>query len=363
MKAFNKKAAQQKLNLKQNRNTYIKRLSISLSCMFLILAIMLFAFAKFESSSPEYTLINGRVDSSSGDVNVVSYVYDGTTNSIPPNRNDGYILTDLTCTGATGEWDDVNWKLTVSELSNKVKCTLTFDDQSNYQIIEYNANGGIVSQPYIKGTVGQQIGNLETPTREGYTFNGWYKEASLTTQVQSTTVIDSSLTTLYAKYTSNTASVTPTTAGAYFDAGTKNMTRSGYAYSSRPTFSSNVTVLWDNIDPTVSQASTTVTLSQSMQNFDLLEFRWYFSTSESSTILRYTYALVSDFSNNAYNDTPGGRITIGYINSTYRFARWFKYSSNTSVGISSCWKTKSTEAPVTSNTNMILDRISGIKYS
>lgn len=81
---------------------------------------MLFTFAKYISNSPEYTLINGRVESSAGDFNVVSYVYEGTTNSVPSNKNDVYILTDLTCTGATGERDDYNWKLIVSELSNKV---------------------------------------------------------------------------------------------------------------------------------------------------------------------------------------------------------------------------------------------------
>ena len=265
MKAFNKNIASKKIKLKQNKNAYVKRLSISLSCMFLLVIVMLFTFAKFESNSPEYVLINGRVDSATSDFNVVSYIYDGETNSQPPSKNDGYILTDLTCTNATGEWDDVNWKLTVSGLSNKVKCTLTFDNQSNYKIIEYNPNGGYLAEQYIKGTIGEQIGNLPTPIKTGYTFAGWYKEASLTTQVQSTTVVDSSFTNLYAKYTENTTtintlgesnvenyvkanftlpngyvatssitSVTPSASGTQFSAGYTNMTTAGYAYSSRP---------------------------------------------------------------------------------------------------------------------------------
>lgn len=72
---------------------------------------MLFAFAKYESISSEYMLINGRSDSASGDFNVVSYVYDGAANNVPPSKNDRYILADLTCINATAEWDDVNWNI------------------------------------------------------------------------------------------------------------------------------------------------------------------------------------------------------------------------------------------------------------
>ena len=65
MKKFNKNSALSSIKIKQNKNTYIKRLSISLSCLFLILVVMLFTFAKYESSSSEYTLINGLVNYSS----------------------------------------------------------------------------------------------------------------------------------------------------------------------------------------------------------------------------------------------------------------------------------------------------------
>ena len=200
MKAFNKNIASKKIKIQKNKDTYIKRLSISLSCMFLIIVVMLFAFAKYVSNSPEYTLINGKVESPYGDFNVVSYIYDGTTNNVPPNKNDGYILTDLTCTGATGEWDDVNWSLKVSNLTNKVKCTLTFDDQSSYQIIEFNPDGGYLADQYIKATIGQPIGSLPTPIKTGYTFDGWYTSVSGGTKVEATTNVTSSLNTLYARY-------------------------------------------------------------------------------------------------------------------------------------------------------------------
>ena len=62
MKAFNKNQAKRNINLKQNKNTYIKKLSISLSCLFLLMCAILFTFAKFETSSDLYTLIDGKID-------------------------------------------------------------------------------------------------------------------------------------------------------------------------------------------------------------------------------------------------------------------------------------------------------------
>ena len=70
MKVFNKDKALRQIKLKQNKNTYIKRISIVLSCFILVIVgIMYFTFAKFEQNSDEYTLINGVVKyGGSGDI-------------------------------------------------------------------------------------------------------------------------------------------------------------------------------------------------------------------------------------------------------------------------------------------------------
>ena len=70
MKKFNKSKGLRKIKLQKNKNTYIKKLSISLSCLLLIVCAILLTFAKFENSSDIYTLINGSVDYSS---NVCEY--------------------------------------------------------------------------------------------------------------------------------------------------------------------------------------------------------------------------------------------------------------------------------------------------
>ena len=64
MKAFDKNRALRKINYQKNRNTYIKRLSISLSCLFLLICIILITFAKFESVQ-EFNLIKGVINYSS----------------------------------------------------------------------------------------------------------------------------------------------------------------------------------------------------------------------------------------------------------------------------------------------------------
>lgn len=61
MKKFNKDRSLKRIRLNKNKSTYIKRLSITLSCLILLCVIILFAFAKFESGSEEYTLINGKL--------------------------------------------------------------------------------------------------------------------------------------------------------------------------------------------------------------------------------------------------------------------------------------------------------------
>ncbi len=201
MKQFNKNKELKKLRIKQNKNTYIKKISIVISCFILLIGIIMFTFAKFESNSSEYTLINGKVKYLGGDINIVSYNYDGRNNSEPPSKEDGYILTNINCENAQGEWDDLNWELNISNLTSKVKCNLEFDKTSNYQIIKYNTNGGYLEEQYKKGVVGEQLGELPTPIKVGYTFDGWYKESTFTNKVEETTIIDQTITNLYAKYT------------------------------------------------------------------------------------------------------------------------------------------------------------------
>ena len=129
MKLFNKDKALRNIKIEKNKNTYIKRLSVSLSCLFLILVVMLFTFAKYISNSPEYSLIQGRVAELSKDINIIAiYQGDEQVNEIPA-KGSGWIFDRAECdNGTTATWDDQNWNITLN-LTAKTKCTLYFMEQ------------------------------------------------------------------------------------------------------------------------------------------------------------------------------------------------------------------------------------------
>lgn len=74
--------------------------------------------------------------------------------------------------------------------------------------VTFNANDGNVTQTAKEVIYGEAYGTLPTPTRTGYTFNGWYTAASGGTKVTAdTTVTATTDHTLYAQWTLNTYKV------------------------------------------------------------------------------------------------------------------------------------------------------------
>ena len=78
----------------------------------------------------------------------------------------------------------------------------------NSYTLTYNANGGNVSPSSKTVSYGSTYGDMPTPTRTGYTFDGWFTAASGGTQITSSTkVTTTSAQTLYAHWTANTYTV------------------------------------------------------------------------------------------------------------------------------------------------------------
>lgn len=71
--------------------------------------------------------------------------------------------------------------------------------------ITFNANGGIVTPVSAETKADKTLAFLPTPTRSGYTFNGWFTAASGGTQVMKDTVFTAN-TTIYAQWTSRGSS-------------------------------------------------------------------------------------------------------------------------------------------------------------
>ena len=68
--------------------------------------------------------------------------------------------------------------------------------------ITYNANGGVCTTGSRTLNCGDAIGTLPVPTRDYYTFSGWYTAASGGTKITTTATFTSSAT-LYAQWTAN----------------------------------------------------------------------------------------------------------------------------------------------------------------
>ncbi|MBQ9945806.1 MAG: InlB B-repeat-containing protein [Clostridia bacterium] len=76
--------------------------------------------------------------------------------------------------------------------------------QANNYTLTYNANGGSVSPASKTVTYDSKVSTLATPTRTGYTFEGWYTDTNYTTQVTADTVYKTAgNSTVYAKWSEN----------------------------------------------------------------------------------------------------------------------------------------------------------------
>lgn len=82
-----------------------------------------------------------------------------------------------------------------------------FGTKNSTVTITFNANGGSCSTSTKSISKGGSLGNLPTPTRTNYTFDGWYTAASGGTKISASTTFSSN-TTVYAHWTINTAKVT-----------------------------------------------------------------------------------------------------------------------------------------------------------
>ena len=89
---------------------------------------------------------------------------------------------------------------------NPTQKTATFTTVAIYTLT-FNANGGTVSEGSRRVTYGAVYGTLPTPSRSGYTFNGWFTAASGGSQVSSGTKMGASNVTIYAQWKANNMSL------------------------------------------------------------------------------------------------------------------------------------------------------------
>ncbi len=125
----------------------------------------------------------------------------GNSGKLPTPTLDGYTF--------DGWYDDngnlVNDNTVVTTADNHTLCAHW---TANTYTVKFDANEGTVTPAEQTVTYGSTYGELPTPTREGYTFAGWFTEQNGGTQVTKETVVKTVADhTLYAHWTANTYTV------------------------------------------------------------------------------------------------------------------------------------------------------------
>lgn len=118
-----------------------------------------------------------------------------------------------------------------AELASLGKPYYTMSDEINFVVYanaSLNANGGSVSTSNIKVLCGNTYGTLPTPTRAGYSFDGWYTAASGGSRVtENTNVTSTSEHILYAHWSARSYTITFTPNGGTVSYSTKSVTYDG----------------------------------------------------------------------------------------------------------------------------------------
>lgn len=93
-----------------------------------------------------------------------------------------------------------------STYSHQLETTFTLSKKTctTTKTVQFNANGGTVSTKSKNVTIGKTYGTLPTPTRTGYSFDGWYTKETGGTKVTATTSVGTNPPTkLYAHWIAN----------------------------------------------------------------------------------------------------------------------------------------------------------------
>ena len=106
----------------------------------------------------------------------------------------GYKYSSNTC----GMLNDGN-TLTLLSVTDDIDCYVSFEKDMKKITFDNDGGSGCISASIQKG---QAYGNLCTPSKDNYTFDGWYTNKAYETKIESTDIVNDDIT-LYAKWKIN----------------------------------------------------------------------------------------------------------------------------------------------------------------
>ena len=140
-----------------------------------------------------------------------SVTYGSTYGELPTPTRDGYIFDGWFTQAEGGTQITAETTVTAETINpNDIYGNVLYAHwTANRYTVEFDANDGTVSQSNKEVTYGSTYGELPTPTRDGYTFDGWFTQVEGGTQVTAETIV--TLETnhiLYAHWTLNIYTIT-----------------------------------------------------------------------------------------------------------------------------------------------------------
>ena len=121
----------------------------------------------FKLKMPEYAVVLNVVNGSAALPSKMITRGENATYEITPNTGYKLVLSSNTCSNGTLSGNT----FTISNVTSAQSCTITLTPES--YILTLDPNGGSVSTTSKTVTYDSTYGELPTPTRTGYTFNGW----------------------------------------------------------------------------------------------------------------------------------------------------------------------------------------------
>ncbi|MCH5165520.1 MAG: InlB B-repeat-containing protein [Clostridiales bacterium] len=217
-----------------------------------------------------------------------------------PTRTDGKTF--------DGWYDSNNVKYTkdtvIAPSTSTLTLTAKYKDASKIYTITFNANGGSVSPTSSQTGADGKLTSLPTPTRDYYTFDGWYPSTTGGTKITTDKIYDGD-TEIYARWTARYVMVNGNTV--------TDLSGSGSTYSaSQKYFSTNTTIYFYYGDSkfTLTRQTQASTITVYTNYVTTVSAGWYKFTLSSVNTSTMKATVKSEFTVGTSSSVGTGKVTV-----------------------------------------------------